>query len=57
MDGNSHLFCALQMPAREFLHRSVESGVSQHWIVTLGHRLSELKPLCEAAGIRFLELR
>jgi L-fucose isomerase-like protein len=57
MDGNSHLFCALRLPVREFFLRSVESGVSQHWIVVPGHRLAELEPLCEAIGIRHLALR
>jgi hypothetical protein len=31
--------------------------VSQHWIVVHGHRLAELDPLCESAGIRLLALR
>lgn len=57
MDGNSHLLCALEVPVREFFRRSVENGVSQHWIVVHGHRLAELGPLGEAAGIRLLLLR
>jgi len=57
MDGNSHLLCGLKVPVADFFRRSVESGVSQHWIVVHGHRLAELEPLCEAAGIRFLTLR
>jgi L-fucose isomerase-like protein len=57
MDGNSHLFCALEVPVREFFRRSVESGVSQHWVVVHGHRLAELEPLSEAAGIRLQLLR
>jgi L-fucose isomerase-like protein len=57
MDGNSHLLCALKVPVAEFFRRSVESGVSQHWIVVHGHCLAELEPLCEAVGIRLLALR
>lgn len=57
MDGNSHLFCALEVPVREFLRRAVESGVSQHWVVVHGHRLSELESLCDAAGIGLQLLR
>jgi L-fucose isomerase-like protein len=57
MDGNSHLLCALKVPVAEFFRRAVESGVSQHWIVVHGHRLAELEPLAEAAGIRLLSLR
>jgi L-fucose isomerase-like protein len=57
MDGNSHLLCALKVPVAEFFRRAVESGVSQHWIVVHGHRLAELEPLCDAAGIRQLSLR
>ena len=57
MDGNSHLFCRLDLPVREFFRRSVESGVSQHWIVVSGHHLETLAGLCEALGIRFLALR
>jgi L-arabinose isomerase len=57
MDGNCHLFCALRVPVREFFRRSVENGVSQHWVVTHGHRLEELEVLGDAAGIRFLALR
>jgi len=57
MDGNCHLFCALGMPVGEFFRRCVESGVSQHWIVVHGHRLTEVGFLCEAAGIRLLALR
>jgi hypothetical protein len=47
----------LKVPVAEFFRRSVESGVSQHWIVVHGHRLAELESLCEAAGIRLQSLR
>ncbi len=57
MDGNSHLLCHLKVPVAEFFRRSVESGVSQHWIVVHGRHLAELESLCEAAGIRLLSLR
>jgi len=57
MDGNSHLFCALEVPVREFFRRSVESGASQHWVVVHGHRLAELETLSDAAGIRLQLLR
>jgi L-fucose isomerase-like protein len=57
MDGNSHLFCTLDIPVREFFRRSVESGVSQHWIVIHGQHLEALKVLCDTAGIGLLALR
>jgi L-fucose isomerase-like protein len=57
MDGNSHLLCALKVPVAEFFRRSVESGVSQHWIVVHGHRLAELEALSEALGVRLQALR
>jgi L-fucose isomerase-like protein len=57
MDGNSHLFCSLDVPVREFLRRAVESGVSQHWIVVHGQHLEALKVLCDTAGIGLLALR
>jgi len=56
MDGNSHLLCRLEPPVREFFRRSVESGVSQHWIVVSGRHLQVLAILCEGLGIRFLAL-
>jgi L-fucose isomerase-like protein len=57
MEGNSHLFCTLDVPVREFFRRSVESGVSQHWIVIHGQYLEALKVLCDTAGIGLLALR
>jgi L-fucose isomerase-like protein len=57
MDGNCHLYCFLEIPVAEFFRRSVESGVSQHWVVVHGRRLAEVESLCEAAGIRLLGLR
>jgi L-fucose isomerase-like protein len=57
MDGNSHLLCGLKVPVAAFYRRSVESGVSQHWIVVHGHRLAELESLCQTTGIRLLSLR
>jgi L-fucose isomerase-like protein len=57
MDGNCHLFCSLEMPVRELFQRSVDSGVSQHWIVVHGQHLEALKILCDTAGIGLLALR
>jgi L-arabinose isomerase len=56
MDGNTHLYCRLDIPVRQFYRRSVESGVSQHWIVVSGSHLEALGGFCEALGIRFLAL-
>jgi len=52
MDGNCHLFCELDLPAKEFFRKSVESGVSQHWIVISGRHGSALSGLCEQLDIR-----
>ncbi|MBN2553226.1 MAG: hypothetical protein JXB06_10685 [Spirochaetales bacterium] len=56
MDGNSHLFCRLDVPVREFFRRSVDSGVSQHWIVISGSHGRALCQLCEQLDIRLLRL-
>jgi L-fucose isomerase-like protein len=56
MDGNSHLLCRLDIPVREFYRRSVESGVSQHWMVVSGSHRDALAGLCEGLGIRYLPL-
>jgi L-arabinose isomerase len=56
MDGNSHLFCALDVPVREFFRRSVESGVSQHWIVISGKHGDALSGLCEQLDIRAVRI-
>jgi L-fucose isomerase-like protein len=52
MDGNCHLLCALDVPVKEFFRQSVESGVSQHWIVISGRHGSALSGLCEQLDIR-----
>jgi L-arabinose isomerase len=56
MDGNSHLFCRLDVPVKEFFRQSVESGVSQHWIVISGTHGQALSELCEQLDIRLLRL-
>jgi L-fucose isomerase-like protein len=56
MDGNSHLFCRLDVPVKEFFRRSVDSGVSQHWIVIPGKHGRALSELCEQLDIRLLRL-
>jgi len=56
MDGNSHLFCRLGVPVKEFFRQSVESGVSQHWIVISGHHGRALSDLCEHLDIGLLRL-
>ena len=56
MDGNCHLFCRPDIPVRDFFRRSVESGVSQHWIVVYGCHLETLAGLCEGLGIAYLPL-
>lgn len=52
MDGNCHLFCVIDVPVKEFFRQSVESGVSQHWIVISGRHSSDLSGLCEQLDIR-----
>jgi L-arabinose isomerase len=53
MEGNSHLYCRLGLPVKEFFRSSVDSGVSQHWIVVPGHIRGELPEPCRVLGIRF----
>jgi L-fucose isomerase-like protein len=52
MEGNCHLFCALDVQVKEFFRSSVASGVSQHWIVIPGRYAAALPGLCEQLGIR-----
>ena len=54
MDGNSHLFCILEVPVKRFFREAVTSGVSQHWIVISGHHAGVLPGLCEQLDIRLL---
>ena len=56
MDGNSHLFCVLEVPVKRFFREAVTSGVSQHWIVISGHYGSALPGLCEHLDIRLLSI-
>jgi L-arabinose isomerase len=56
MDGNCHLFCRLDVPVKEFFRQSVESGVSQHWIVISGNHGRALTELCEQLDIRLVRL-
>jgi L-arabinose isomerase len=56
MDGNAHLFCRLDVPVKRFFRQSVESGVSQHWIVISGHHGSDLDLLCEQLDIRLVTI-
>jgi L-arabinose isomerase len=56
MDGNSHLFCRLDVPLKEFFRRAVESGVSQHWIVVGGRLGQPVAGLCDQLDIRLLRL-
>jgi L-arabinose isomerase len=56
MDGNSHLFCRLDVPVKKFFRQSVDSGVSQHWIVIAGTHARGIAELCEQLDIRLLRL-
>jgi len=56
MDGNCHLLCRLDVPVKEFFRQSVDSGVSQHWIVISGTHGRALSELCEQLDIRLLRL-
>jgi L-fucose isomerase-like protein len=57
LEGNCHLLCRLEADVRTVLNRSVEGGASQHWVVYGGHRLKELKMICQWLDIELLELR
>lgn len=57
MDGNCHLFCALDVPVKDFFRKSVDSGVSQHWIVISGRHGEALSGLCDQLNICYFALR
>lgn len=54
MEGSCHLFCKINMPIQEFCKRTVQLGVSQHWIVVPGHLIRKLKYLCSWLGIEYI---
>ncbi|UCF97074.1 MAG: hypothetical protein JSV89_18155 [Spirochaetaceae bacterium] len=56
MDGNCHLYCRLDVPVKEFFRQSVDSGVSQHWIVVSGKHAHRLTALCEQLDIRLVNI-
>lgn len=51
LEGNSHLFCRLAMPLKEFYNKTLEIGVSQHWIVVHGYHAGSLRHLCRWINI------
>ena len=46
MEGNCHVYCRLEPDVKQFFRESIESGVSQHWVVLPGHMLAEIGVLC-----------
>jgi L-arabinose isomerase len=51
MEGTCHLFCRIEKPVKEFCERTVQIGVSQHWIVIPGHIMKRLERLCSWLNI------
>lgn len=52
--ANCHLFCRpTGGDVGRMIHRAVERGVSQHWIVVPGHRAEELSVMCRAVGVSY----
>ena len=56
MDGNCHLYCKLNPSLKDFYTKSIDSGVSQHWLIVPGHIAKELKNLCLCLNIDFMEI-
>ena len=56
MGGNCHLFCRIALPAADFYKRTLDEGVSQHFVVVSGHIEESLKTLCHWLDIDFLDL-
>jgi L-arabinose isomerase len=56
MDGNCHLVCKPNPSLTDFYTKSIDSGVSQHWIVLPGHIKKDLEHLCDWLTIDYLEI-
>ena len=56
MEGNTHLFCKLDVDVKEFLSVSIASGVSQHWIVVPDRILNDIGRLCDVLNITWLPI-
>ena len=56
LEGNCHLFCKTKLPVKEFYNRTIQLGVSQHWIVGPGHRMNNLETLCYWLNIEFFPI-
>jgi L-arabinose isomerase len=56
LEGNCHLFCQLELPVEDFYNRTIQSGVSQHWIVVPGQWAKKLKTFCEWLNIEYFSL-
>jgi len=53
LNGNCHLFCEVKVPVGDFFKRSIDIGVSQHFIVVPGHLSKNLALLCEWLDIEY----
>ena len=53
MEGTCHLFCKIEKPVKVFCERTVQIGVSQHWVVVPGHVKNRLESLCSWLNIGF----
>jgi L-arabinose isomerase len=53
LNGNCHLHCKVKVPVEEFFKRSIDIGVSQHFIVVPGHLSKNLALLCDWLDIEY----
>jgi L-arabinose isomerase len=56
LEGYCHAYCRIDKPLVEFFKESIESGVSQHWVLTPGHIADDLKLLCRWNNIVITKL-
>jgi L-arabinose isomerase len=56
LEGNCHLLFRPALPIKEFFRRTVEIGVSQHWLFVAGLRVSDLSLLCGVLDVRLVRV-
>ncbi len=56
LEGNSHLFCRIELPVKDFYEKTIQLGVSQHWIVVSGRFKKNLEKLCNWLDIDYYSI-
>ena len=56
LEGNCHLFCRIELPVKDFYEKTIQLGVSQHWIVVSGRFRKKLETLCNWLDIDYYSI-